>query len=418
MNFLVLSTILIEHPCIAGAFTIQDLTKFIDLVSLLKPTLSLLQLPHQLGPPEHHPIHVHDFLKVSLDLDDDLLKLAWLKLCHVAWEEPYSEELVQKLGAKYIQLFLDHGYCQGVDFGPVPGHATSMYCRSCNTRYYANYYVHDNASKRTYYSSLEFEFFHIAQHVFIERRTCELFSTVMVMAWSYRTSATNCARIYNDGLANNILTPSLPAAFSKILVLDVDDVWSALFLYWLLTDCAEQGAMLQLEHNSPSQYTHLLPALQNRNARMVGPGQEEWNHACDLCCWVNTTLDGSQTYIQSVVVDGVTLGHPCCGVHDSGHQTCVSPSHQRLEDYLNKLHKAMFQLKHRLVNLKIIQPDERSETGKIHLPMKRLRLIRMACVMESQTPAIRFHLRGTKWCSDIPNALISDESFTSWCDLA
>ena len=111
----------------------------------------------------------------------------------------------------------------------------------------------------------------------------------------YRTSATNCARIYNDGLANNILTPSLPASFSKSLVLNVEDVWTALFLYWLLADCIEQGAMLQLEHNSPSQFTRLLPALKNCNARMVGPGQEEWNHACDLCCWVNTTPDGSQS---------------------------------------------------------------------------------------------------------------------------
>ena len=114
MSLLVLSNILIEHPRIAGAFTIQDLTKFIDLVSLLKPTLSLLQPPHQLGPPECLAVHVHDFLKVSLDLDNDLLKLAWLKLCHVAWEVPYSEELVQKLGAKYIQLFLDHGCCRGI----------------------------------------------------------------------------------------------------------------------------------------------------------------------------------------------------------------------------------------------------------------------------------------------------------------
>ena len=114
MSLLVLSNILIEHPRIAGAFTIQDLTKFIDLVSLLKPTLSLLQPPHQLGPPECLPVRVHDFLKVSLDLDDNLLKLAWLKLRHVAWEVPYSEELVQKLGAKYIQLFLDYGCCRGI----------------------------------------------------------------------------------------------------------------------------------------------------------------------------------------------------------------------------------------------------------------------------------------------------------------
>jgi hypothetical protein len=25
---------------------------------------------------------------------------------------------------------------------------------------------------------------------------------------------------------------------------------------------------------------------------MTGPGQDEWNHACDLCCWVEIGDDG------------------------------------------------------------------------------------------------------------------------------
>lgn len=107
-----------------------------------------------------------------------------------------------------------------------------------------------------------------------------------------RTSATNCARIYNDGLANNTLTPLLPAAYSKSLVMDVEDVWNALFYHWLLIDCLEHDEILQVEHDAPSQAERLRPALRARNRRMVGPGQDEWNHACDLCCWVDETPDG------------------------------------------------------------------------------------------------------------------------------
>ena len=109
------------------------------------------------------------------------------------------------------------------------------------------------------------------------------------------TSATNCARIYNEGLAITSITPHLPAAYSKSLVLDAEDVWSSLFLYWLLQDCEEQQTVLELEHDSPSQAKRLQPALRLRNRRMVGPGQEEWNHACDLCCWIDTRSDGTQS---------------------------------------------------------------------------------------------------------------------------
>lgn len=101
-----------------------------------------------------------------------------------------------------------------------------------------------------------------------------------------RTSATNCARIYNDGLANNSITPLLPAVHSKTLVLDVETVWNSLLLHWLLLDAEERGIPLELNHQAHSQAERLRPALRARNQRMAGPGQEEWNHACNLCCWI------------------------------------------------------------------------------------------------------------------------------------
>jgi len=71
-------------------------------------------------------------------------------------------------------------------------------------------------------------------------------------------------------------------------------------LYWLLTDCDEQGEVLELIHVAPSQAKRLRPALKARNKRMEGPGQEAWNHACELCCWVDTKTDGSQSTLFSI----------------------------------------------------------------------------------------------------------------------
>ncbi|KAF8581266.1 hypothetical protein K439DRAFT_1515207 [Ramaria rubella] len=50
---------------------------------------------------------------------------------------------------------------------------------------------------------------------------------------------------------------------------------------------------------------------------MAGTGQPEWNHACNLC--TKHLLDEKGNIIavySTVVMDGISLGHPCCGIHD------------------------------------------------------------------------------------------------------
>jgi len=89
------------------------------------------------------------------------------------------------------------------------------------------------------------------------------------------------------------LSALLPAGHSKSFKLDTEDVWNSLFLYWLINDVFEQeGEVLQLPHNEKSQARRLKPALHARNLRMVGPGQEQWSHVCDLCCWIDMLPDG------------------------------------------------------------------------------------------------------------------------------
>ncbi|KAF9544131.1 hypothetical protein CPC08DRAFT_730331 [Agrocybe pediades] len=261
--------------------------------------------------------------------------------------------------------------------------STSTYCNVCNTRYYPNYWVSNSEDTRTYYVDSEsFNFIHVADHVFIETRTLHLFTTMMLNAW---TSASNCAQIYNDGVALRSLAPKLPITFSKTLIMDTNDVWDGLMLYWLLEDAQERGEVLVTLHKSSSQSKRVQPAVRARNLRMAGTGQEHWNHICDVCCYVDVDSDGNPDYIRSCVTDGVTIGRPTCSVQDcpnalkstknrycpnhkkedllcvvttcknmadSGHRTCSLKDHRQIENYNAEHNKAMFQLKHRLAKLK------------------------------------------------------------------
>ena len=227
----------------------------------------------------------------------------------------------------------------------------------------------------------------------------------------FRTSATNCARIYNTGLSNHRINVAIPPAFPTRLELDTKDIWNGFFLHSLLLDHGEQDTILEVEHDAPSQAERLRPSLQARNLRMVGPGQEHWNHACDMCCWVFEEdgivckllslhylpyLTKVVDQVRSTVTDGVTIGHPCCTVQDcpeplphvkkrfcalhacldavcvvttcpaladTNFRTCADPEHRKLETYYKQQGKAMFQLKHRLERVKVSQTHDSLSRG-------------------------------------------------------
>ncbi len=75
--------------------------------------------------------------------------------------------------------------------------------------------------------------------------------------------------------------------------MEIEDVWMGFYLHGLLNDIRErrdsgEEVVLELPHDAASQGERLRPALQARNQRMIGPGQENWSHACNLCCWIST----------------------------------------------------------------------------------------------------------------------------------
>ncbi|EPQ50066.1 hypothetical protein GLOTRDRAFT_108722 [Gloeophyllum trabeum ATCC 11539] len=422
--------ILADSPELSATLSLSDIVRFVDIVRWKKDDIAAIQPSFISGPPEYLPLSYHKFLMDCFSLEHETAKSLWVKYRTLAWEDHESNNSMElEARAKsLIQLFLKHGLQHGIgtlplsricmdsacsrelqstpgvfrsrelveplsykavfltrDLGPLPVYCTSLYCRQCNTRYYPNFYVHDQATTRTYYADVP-DIIQSAQHVFISRELCELFITLKVVSW---TSATNCAKLYNLALGNPSITPLLPSDWPIKFALDAERVWEAFFLYSLLLDHHEHGELLILPHNSSSQFERLRPAIQARNKQMAGPGQPEWNHACNLCCWVSQDEDGNMTAVRSVVTDGVAIGHPCCGVHDCkeplpstkgaryckthtcketecavvacgrpaqpGFDTCDEDDHRALETHKSQEGKAMFQLKRRLERLRTSQ---------------------------------------------------------------
>jgi predicted nucleic acid-binding Zn-ribbon protein len=63
-------------------------------------------------------------------------------------------------------------------------------------------------------------------------------------------------------------------------------------MHALLVDRQTHSTVLDIPHKAPSQADRLRPALEERNLRMMGPGQELWNHACEKCTYVFAAEDG------------------------------------------------------------------------------------------------------------------------------
>jgi len=84
-------------------------------------------------------------------------------------------------------------------------------------------------------------------------------------------------QIYNESLTNNQLSALISVDWQMSTKLDIEDVWNSFFLYSLLCDHFECKATLELAHNTHSQAIRLQPALQARNLRMAGPGQDAWS---------------------------------------------------------------------------------------------------------------------------------------------
>ncbi|KAI0077530.1 hypothetical protein K474DRAFT_1684282 [Panus rudis PR-1116 ss-1] len=416
---------LAARPHITKHFSLPDFLLFTRVLQVLKERLSWLSDPTHYAPPHALPPDVKTFLCSAFHLDTltdiDVLDDCWAIVRDSLWASVDGVDAGIFLSRELLDVFMLHGIengigvwyhfislgfcdlfppvrtcinaeCEGAttltglepiqsvyytrEFGPIPAFAYSAKCRACYARYYHNYYVHARGVNRTYYGGVP-SVIQITKHAYIEASLCEQLTTSMVCGW---LSAANNARIYNSQHADGDGRFPLHWTISNHH-LDGPMVADAFFLYALLRDHYEHTAAPFVLRNDTDHDTRIELALRARNQSMVGPGQEEWSHICNRCCEIKTGAD-AQTYImRAVVTDGITIGRPCCSVHDCkgrlptqrsryceqhaslvnqcsvegceravdhGFKTCNEPSHRKIEARGEETRSALFQLQRRL----------------------------------------------------------------------
>ena len=198
---------------------------------------------------------------------------------------------------------------------------------------------------------------------------------------SCRTSATNCARLYNLSLSNTVSPGDWAFRFS----VTTEQVWDAFVILALLEDHQSQSKTFVVPHTGAQKdcFTNVLWAW---NLRFYLHGQPELRHCCNKCLHIYP--DRKKVWV--VLINGVTISHPCCAVHncriplennwhyyclkDAHHNTicsvvgcdspiatgsrmCSDPSHQEVE-WIHQERRARFQLKECLQHAFVAHPND------------------------------------------------------------
>ncbi|KAF8315244.1 hypothetical protein DL93DRAFT_2148981 [Clavulina sp. PMI_390] len=292
-------------------------------------------------------------------------------------KRPLKEPLRRK-----IVLFTLHS-------GTHAGYATSLYCRKCHLRYHPNYTISASTDQRRYYGGIPREI-EVAKHFYVTSSLSGFFLTTMSINWG---AASNCATTYNMAIAQSPHHQAARWPFEYSI--QPNHIWNSFYLFSLLSDFEErEDRPILILPNSGEQDERLKAAVEERNAHIVTNGTEFWDHACQGCCLLRLDeKSGIMKKMRAVVVDGVTLGHPCCGVHnctiplrknnrrfcethsslhsqcvvtgcsrpvEEGHQTCALAEHQALESARRLGGSAFFKLKRRFLRI-IGRPESSTE---------------------------------------------------------
>lgn len=112
---------------------------------------------------------------------------------------------------------------------------------------------------------------------------CAILHIIDILIFIFRVSATNNAHIYNE--EHGDVSSRFPSGWPTTGRMTCPMVWDAFFIHSLLEEYSEMHRHLVLD-NDQHQATRLSNAIRERNISAIGTGQEEWSHACDLCCVV------------------------------------------------------------------------------------------------------------------------------------
>ncbi|KAF8587176.1 hypothetical protein K439DRAFT_1614479 [Ramaria rubella] len=348
----------------------DTITTYINFLRHLKEHIDFTQCVNYSNPPQCLPTTIHNLLKQALELDDTTTQVCWSALKELAWSQdpnmPSTPDLVAllpiflrhggPLGIALIELFPPTcvcllttcpNYSQSADDAPylaepsshkatvftlvhgsLPMRTFSTYCQGCLTSYHHDFYVSQGI--HTYYN-IDTPMIQVSTRFFINGILCEHFILQMNLAW---TSASNCANIYNEAVQLHPWFHILPQNWPAKFTLDYELVAEAFIIY-----------SLRERHRTHDENGDIIAVY------------------------------------HAVVTDGISLGHPCCGVHDckeplasnadrycqvhgdlsnkcavvkchadpnEGYRTCSILSHRAAKEHYKARGKAMFQLKHRL----------------------------------------------------------------------
>lgn len=219
----------------------------------------------------------------------------------------------------------------------------------------------------------------VGDHQFVELQVIRMWIVSMLVSW---TSATNCARLYNLCYKSESVFLEWPFSFMAMTEL----VWDSFVLLSILEDCKRRLATLILPHTG-LQRDRFTVAIQERNIRFRLYGQPNIRHYCKKC--VRFFNDGRK--VAAVVIDGVTIGRPCCSIHNCHDplqsnqdrfcpdharfnlvcavvgcdvptapksRTCLDPDHQATEKTHHERGQARFQLKERMKRARVAHPND------------------------------------------------------------
>ncbi|KAF7297871.1 hypothetical protein HMN09_01007900 [Mycena chlorophos] len=418
-------------PGLCDVIGMEKGMQFVRMAARLKDAILAAQPPTGPSetPPERLPPTIELFLGSAVEMHPDFVHGCWTAFRGLVWDYKGDEEDEKAFrsglgqGIAMQMLFPPIHHCttagctntrllrtrsqpsQVVYYtlanGACPAFAHRLTCDTCGTRYYPNYRVNDHV--RTYYEKIP-NAIQVGEHQYLETIIVNLFINLMLISW---TSATNGARIYDQALSQpeNILCEH-PDWVSTSFKLRPEHVWDGFIVLCLLEDYQRRGETLRVPHTG-DQKDRFTKAMSDRNAHFQFFGQPEWAHYCNKCLRVYKNESGTLSRIHVIVADGITIGHPCCGVrhctvplasnrdrycpdhvdeekicavetcrgeseHEKGFQTCSDLAHRYLELMHRKHDKAFFQLSARVARPGVSNPEdtfaaEATESGEVEM---------------------------------------------------
>ncbi|KAF8157692.1 hypothetical protein BJ912DRAFT_1026825 [Pholiota molesta] len=333
-NFLNLAQ---RYPDVLSPSIIFKITSFLHYAPRFKSDIILAQALNwpAAKAPFFLPQSVAILLSHLCETNEESVNILWEHLKELVWDYEEKAKVVEERfnscgrDLSIISLYPPISYCstahcnreerglklqktdytQGIlytlDKGACPVWVIRLQCEGCQTAYYHNYSVKN--SMRSYYEGDLPAIIQVGEHQFVEQKVIDMWRIDMHVAWK---SFTNCARTYELALTG---TDSIPKGWSFKAALKGDHVQDGFTILALLKDHYEHNSILEVPHTG-EQVHQFTEAIRARNARIKLYGQQgSITHRCLKCTRIYKDQDGN---VSSRHMDGVTLGHPCCGFHN------------------------------------------------------------------------------------------------------